>query len=227
MGKLITADDLRKLAGDAKQVVIPKGSILSPSALDLAKEMKISLHWGAPEDAINVSGSQCANAVSEKNIAAREPWGRQTTESRTDSSTLKFSQNEVVDVVRAVVGRMLKPACENPRVTHVKASAVVMEPFDQAPPGQKIMLKDVVTSREANLGAGFMSFDRSSFPWHLTYDEIDYVVEGTFTLQTGGKTYTCQAGDVMYIPKDTHVTFGSPAQAKVFYVTYPSNWSEV
>ena len=102
-----------------------------------------------------------------------------------------------------------------------------LEPFDQAPPGQKILLKDVVTSREGNLAAGFMSFDHSELPWHLTYDEVDYVVEGVFTLQANGRTYTCQAGDVLYIPKDTHVVFGSPSQTRVFYVTYPANWAEV
>lgn len=217
MSNLITATELRALAGNSKQVSLPKGSILTPSAYDAAKEENITLLWVARGNEIVSAQKLAPSTTSVPTLAGP-----------VDGCTQKLmTQAEVVEVVRTVVGRMMKPACANPRVTHVKASDVVMEPFDQAPPGQKILLKDVVTSRDANLGAGFMSFDHSSLPWHLTYDEVDYVVEGTFTLQAGGKTYTCNAGDVMYIPKDTQVVFGSPSQAKVFYVTYPANWSEL
>jgi ethanolamine utilization protein EutQ len=192
--KLITETELRALAGDSKQVVIPSSSILTPSALDMAKFMNLTLQR---EEATPVSA------------AGSEP-----------------SVEEIRRIVKMVLEQKTKPVCTNPRVTHVQGSSIKLEPFDQAPPGQIIHLKDVVTSREGNLAAGFMTFDHSELPWHLTYDEVDYVVEGTFTLQANGKTYTCQAGDVMYIPKDTHVVFGSPAHTRVFYVTYPANWAE-
>lgn len=194
MKKLITETELRALAGDSKQVVIPSGSILTPSALDMIKFMNLTLQR---EDATPVSAS------------GSEP-----------------SVEEIRRIVKMVLEQKTKPVCANPRVTHVQGSSIKLEPFDQAPPGQIIHLKDVVTSREGNLAAGFMTFDHSELPWHLTYDEVDYVVEGTFTLQANGKAYTCQAGDVMYIPKDTHVVFGSPAHTRVFYVTYPANWAE-
>lgn len=200
MAKLISATELRELAGDSKQVVVPAGAILTPSAYDLAKEMNL--------------------AIIRQSADAAQPAGRQ--DARPDPCA-----GEVQEIVRRVLDKMTKPACANSRLTHVRAAGVVLDPFDQAPPGQKIKLKDVVTSREANLGAGFMEFDHSEFPWHLTYDEVDYVVSGTFTLQSGGTTYTCQAGDVLYIPKDTKVVFGSPTQARVFYVTYPANWADL
>jgi len=200
MAKLISAAELRELAGDSKQVAVPAGAILTPSAYDLAKEMNLAIIRQSTESA--------------------QPAGRQ--EAKPDPCA-----SEVQEIVRRVLDKMTKPACANPRLTHVRAAGIVLDPFDQAPPGQKIKLKDVITSREANLGAGFMEFDRSEFPWHLTYDEVDYVVAGTFTLQSGGTTYTCQAGDVLYIPKDTKVVFGSPEQARVFYVTYPANWADL
>jgi ethanolamine utilization protein EutQ len=99
-----------------------------------------------------------------------------------------------------------------------------MEPFAQAPAGQKIGMTDVITERDGNLGAGFMTFEKSKLPWTLTYDEMDYVVEGEFTVETGGKLYTMKPGDVFYIPKNTSVVFSSPSFCKVFYVVYPSNW---
>ena len=199
MAKLISAAELRELAGDKKQVAVPVGAILTPSAYDLAKEMNLTI----------IRNSE-ADQPASRQQAGQEPC-----------------VSEVQEIVRRVLDKMTKPACANPRLTHVKAAGIVMEPFEQAPSGQQIKLKDVITSREANLGAGFMEFDRSEFPWHLTYDEVDYVVEGTFTLQSGGVTYTCKAGDVLYIPKDTKVVFGSPTQARVFYVTYPANWADL
>lgn len=201
MKKLITETELRVLAGDAKQVVIPADSILTPSALDMAKFMNLTI------------------TRSETIFATSSP-------SAPLSSGGEASDDEIRRIVRTVLEQKSKPACPNPRVTYVQGSSVKLEPFDKAPPGQIIHMTDVVTAREGNLAAGFMTFEKSELPWHLTYDEVDYVVEGTFTLKVNGKTYICQAGDVLYIPKDTHVVFGSPTQTRVFYVTYPANWAE-
>ncbi len=202
MKKLITETDLRALAGDGKQVVIPVGSVLTPSALDMVKFLNLTVVQGeaAPAVASTTAGSSFCG----------EP-----------------SNEEIRRIVRSVLEQKAQPICPNPKVTYVQGSSVKLDPFDQAPPGQIIHMKDVVTSREANLAAGFMTFDKSELPWHLTYDEVDYVVEGTFTLKANGKTYTCRPGDVMYIPKDTQVVFGSPTQTRVLYVTYPANWAEV
>lgn len=202
MKKLITETELRVLAGDEKQITIAADSILTPSALDVAKLMNLTIIRGG--------------LAQEGAVAPTSP-----------ASCVEASDDEIRRIVREVLGQKAKPACLNPRVTYVQGSSVKLEPFDQAPAGQDIQLKDVITSREGNLAAGFMTFSKSELPWNLTYDEVDYVVEGTFTLKANGKTYTCQAGDVMYIPKDTQVVFGSPAQAKVFYVTYPANWSDL
>jgi ethanolamine utilization protein EutQ len=209
MRKLITEAELRTLAGDAKQVVIPADSILTPSAQDMAKLMNLAI--------IRECGPRAVEPGCVQTVGAPVP---------TTSGQAMPDKAEIQRIVQAVLAQKSRPICANPRLTHVKASEVVLEPFEQAPPGQKILLKDVVTAREGNLAAGFMTFDHSELPWHLTYDEVDYVVEGTFTLQANGKTHTCQAGDVMYIPKDTHVVFGSPARTRVFYVTYPANWAE-
>ncbi len=202
MKKLITETDLRALAGDGKQVVIPAGSVLTPSALDMVKFLNLTVVQGEAAPAASsttVGSSFCGDP----------------------------SNEEIRRIVRSVLEQKAQPICPNPKVTYVQGSSVKLDPFDQAPPGQIIHMKDVVTSREANLAAGFMTFDKSELPWHLTYDEVDYVVEGTFTLKANGKTYTCQPGDVMYIPKDTQVVFGSPTQTRVLYVTYPANWAEV
>lgn len=201
MAKLISAAELREMAGDSKQVSVPAGAILTPSAYDLAKEMNLTL----------LRENEKTKAVAQ---ILPEPAGA-------------ADSGEVARIVQRVLEKMNRPACAQPRLTKVKGADVALEPFDKAPPGQNIKLKDVITSREANLGAGFMEFDRSEFPWQLTYDEVDYVVSGTFILKSGGQVFTCQAGDVMYIPKGTQVVFGSSTQARVFYVTYPANWADL
>ena len=71
-----------------------------------------------------------------------------------------------------------------------------------------------------------MTFEKCEMPWTLEYDEVDYVIEGVFTIETGGKLYTMKPGDVFHIPKGTSVVFGSPSFGKVFYAVYPSNWMD-
>jgi len=220
--KLITAMDFQKMAGNGKQVAIPSGAVLSPSAVDLAKQMRVEI----------IRDNTCAQLLKQENAGRAEPIPVVTDQKCSSPEKLTGSDQAVTDgdlpvIIRRVLAEVLKPACPNPPVTHIHGDGVVMDVFDQAPPGQKVMMKDVVTAREGNLGAGFMSYAHSQMPWKLTYDEVDYVVEGVFTLKVGANTYTCHAGDVMYIPKNTDVVFGSPTQTKVFYVTYPANWADL
>ena len=56
---------------------------------------------------------------------------------------------------------------------------------------------------------------------------IDYVIEGTLTITIDGKTYTAHAGDVLFVPANSKVVWGSPDRARVFYATYPANWADL
>ena len=88
-----------------------------------------------------------------------------------------------------------------------------------------IRLLDVVTSADgAPIAGGFMSFHKGSFPWTLDYDEIEYVLEGELHIGTPQETTIGLPGDVLYVPKGTHITFGTPDWVKFFYVTYPAEW---
>ena len=71
-----------------------------------------------------------------------------------------------------------------------------------------------------------MSWGRDdSFPWKLDYDEIDLVLEGVLQISIDGRMLEGKAGDVFYIPKGSSITFGTPSRVRVFYVTYPADWS--
>ncbi|MDA8226187.1 MAG: cupin domain-containing protein [Desulfitobacterium hafniense] len=214
MKRLLTAVELRALVKDGKTVVLPAETILSPSAKDLAKELGINL---------TIEGSV-------SHLIDQQPKKEQDSLNSLNSSKKEASptsDSDIRKVVVKVLGEYLKPACPNPVPTHVKSEKVNIQDFEQAPPGQKIGMVDVVTSREGNLAAGFMTFERSSLPWFLTYDEVDYVVEGEFHLQVDNKLIKAGPGDVIYIPKHSKVVFSSPNFTKVFYVTYPANWAEI
>jgi len=234
MKKLITAADLRPMVGAERVVLVPKDAILTPSAKDLAKELGVEIAWedslthlclsvlpeggpqaGAPPSApaANVRGATEGGCGQSAGAAGPEA-----------SSPASVEPDQLKQIVAKVLAEMLRPS--GTKVTHVRGDQVAIEPFGMAPPGEKIGLRDVITAKDGNLCAGFMTFDHARLPWKLTYDEIDYVIEGDFTLKVGDREYVCRPGDVISIPNGTEVVFGSPTKAKVFYVTYPANWAD-
>lgn len=217
MGHFISATVLRDMVKNGKNIILEEDSILTPSAKDLAKELGITIMKGkheivSPNTYPNVRSSASAGQAEVKELEA--------------SSTGAMTSDELKKTVQRILGEALKPACEHPIATHIKGDRVVIQPFDQAPPGQKIGLTDVITAREGNLCSGFMTFDHSKLPWFLNYDEVDYIIEGDFVLEVDNKVFRAKAGDVVYIPKGSQVIFSSPTFCKVFYVTYPANWAD-
>jgi len=205
MGRFISEAVLREMAKTDKAILLEEDSVLTPSAKDLAKELGITITKGRQEIVSHgrkVHGtSEVKDVDSEKNADLKE-------------------------AVLKIMSEVLKPACENPKATHVVGKNVVIQRFLEAPPGQKVGLVDVIDARVGNLASGFMTFDHSRLPWFLNYDEVDYIIEGDFVLEVEGKVFRAVAGDVVYIPKGSKVVFSSPTFCKVFYATYPANWAD-
>lgn len=106
----------------------------------------------------------------------------------------------------------------------IKTSTVKCEPFEQ----EGVYLKDVVTLEEApRMGCGVMELDHTSFEWTLTYDEYDYVIDGTLEIEIDGRVITGKPGDIIYIPKGSHIHFQTPDKTRYVYFVYPANWSEL
>ena len=74
------------------------------------------------------------------------------------------------------------------------------------------------------LGCGIMEMERTTFPWTLGYDEIDYVISGKLTIQYGEQSVTAGPGELILIPKGSHIFFSVPDKARFLYVTYPADW---
>ena len=106
-------------------------------------------------------------------------------------------------------------------IIKIKTDTVKCERFQQ----DGVALKDVVTLEEApRMGCGIMELDHTSFEWTLTYDEYDMVIDGTLEIEIGGRVLTGKPGDIIYIPKNSHIHFQTPSTARYAYFVYPADW---
>ena len=92
-------------------------------------------------------------------------------------------------------------------IIKIATETVKCERFEQ----DGVALKDVVTLEEApRMGCGIMELDHTSFEWTLTYDEYDLVLEGTLEIEIDGRVVTAGPGQIIYIPKNSHIHFQTP-----------------
>jgi ethanolamine utilization protein EutQ len=111
-------------------------------------------------------------------------------------------------------------------VLRVETRGLPLDPFPfPVPPEMDVRLRDVVTAADGSpVAAGVMSLREGSFPWELTYDEVQLVLEGELHLGTDEGTVVGLPGDLLYVPKGTCLTFGTPSWTRFLYVTYPAEW---
>jgi len=74
------------------------------------------------------------------------------------------------------------------------------------------------------LGAGFVRLTSADIPWAIKYDEMIYVIEGTFTVETDTDSLTANAKDSIWLPAGTRLTYKCD-NALLFYAIYPSDWA--
>lgn len=114
-------------------------------------------------------------------------------------------------------------------VASIKLKAVAVDERNRMDTGTKtdiVYTKDLLTVEESpRLGCGLMEMKETTFDWTLTYDEIDYVIEGFLDIVIEGRTVHAEAGEVIFIPKNTKIQFSAPAYARFLYVTYPADWA--
>lgn len=139
----------------------------------------------------------------------------------------------IEDIVRKVIEEQMNQSQKQNRIEDksgvigIKAGEVKPEPFDTGKAGDKVFLKDIFSLEESpRLGAGIMEMEETTFDWTLTYDEVDYVIEGTLEVIIDGRKVVGNKGDVILIPKNTKIQFSTPNFARFMYVVYPANWAD-
>lgn len=99
--------------------------------------------------------------------------------------------------------------------------------LDTGNPADRVWTRDLFTLEQSpRLGAGLMVMEHTTFPWHLAYDEIDYVISGRLTVISPAGPVTAGPGQVILIPKDSDIQFSAPESARFLYVTYPADWQK-
>ena len=143
---------------------------------------------------------------------------------------LPINKNTLIQLLKMILaGETASFQCEqhDSGLKVVKGESVKMAPFDTGDPNAKVYYQELISKEEAQISAGFLEIDHSSFDWELTYEEIDYVISGTLEITIEGQTFTANPGDVVFVPKDSKVTWCSPNKVKLFYATYPANWPDL
>ncbi|BDE88765.1 MULTISPECIES: cupin domain-containing protein [Intestinimonas] len=132
----------------------------------------------------------------------------------------------IEELVRRVL--LEKLGGNGPRVKKVEVprlDVAAEHRMDTGNPADRVWTRDLFTLEEApRLGCGLMVMERTTFPWTLTYDEMDYVIEGRLDILVDGQTVSAGPGEVLYIPKDTSIQFSVRDKARFLYFVYPANW---
>ncbi|PEQ85612.1 ethanolamine utilization protein EutQ [Bacillus sp. AFS006103] len=216
MKKLICVKDVEAVEKQGQKVLyINCKTIITPAAKDAAKVFGIEF--------------STEQKSSESELSKLE-----------NSSSGKIDSQMIYTVLKALSDKgLLKGLVENlPTAPYmaerdggglklIRGNSVKFDVFDTGNPANKVFYQELISKDESSMSAGFLTIEKSSFEWELTYEEIDYVIEGTVTVSINGKTYTAYPGDVLYVPSGSKVVWGSPDKAKIFYTTYPANWADL
>ena len=141
------------------------------------------------------------------------------------------------DIIDEVIRRVMQEQMNNKAnairqedksgVISIKTEKIIPKPFETGKVGDKVLLTDVFSLEESpRLGCGIMEMDKTTFDWTLTYDEVDYIIDGTLVIIIDGRKIVGNKGDIILIPKNTKIQFSAPEFARFMYVVYPANWAE-
>lgn len=243
MKRLITAETIRqaKLSGQQEVEVVPSKCIITPEARSVAEELGIEIvemsvcpSAGSSQKQIEAPAANASdNSYGNVNIAdirtailAQLPAGG-VSEEILNQLIQKVAAEQKLAARAAGEGAGANQAVYTSKrgVKRIKGNQVAMGIFAEAGKDKQIGLADVITAADHSpMAAGYMSWTNTFFPWTLTYDEINIVLEGELHIVNGGETAIAKAGDVLFIPKGSSIEFGTPTSVRFVFVTYPANY---
>lgn len=214
---VITAQMVESAAPNGR-LDVPQGALLTPLARDVARDLGVSLVLpGAGELAAAPAGVSAAAS---------------------SAGTDEFS-----DRVRSIVAALLatggageaagstpsnhSATTRQPVVKLCRQQDAVLEdfPYPGPPAGMSVQTGDVVTADDgAPMAAGYMTLTKGTFEWVFSYDEVQVVLEGELHIGTPQGVRVAKAGDIMFVPKGSQITFGTPSWTRFVYVTFPADW---
>jgi ethanolamine utilization protein EutQ len=249
MKRLITAETVRKEhAGGKKSIeaVLPQ-CIVTAEARQVAEQLGVTIVETLEAVGSARAGGQRTNDVPAGNSGAGACRGADLAKIKAEVLSRLPKGAVSGDVVEQLVQKFVAESAAGARpaqagaalpeaaafdtqviesgIKKVAGDSVRFGLFDGAGRESQVGVADVVAAADGSpMGAGFMSWKNCFFPWTLTYDEVDYVIEGELHIRCGGETVVGKAGDVIFIPRNTAIEFGTPGEVRFLYVAYPANW---
>jgi len=148
-----------------------------------------------------------------------------------------MNEEALMGIIRDVIAELVLPDhsvdCSQEKdpsgVIRIDPGKVRAEPFPfpiESPTGSVRLIDVLDLAQSPRLGCGIMEMDQTSFEWTLAYDEIDYVIDGALEVIVEGRPVRAEAGQILFVPKDTKLRFSAPGSVRFMYVVYPANWAE-
>lgn len=137
-----------------------------------------------------------------------------------------MNRTELESLIREILSELMPDTSEQIKKVALQTISVnESDRLETENPNDQVYTHDLFTlTQSPRLGCGIMEMTRTEFPWTLSYDEIDYVISGTLTIQYGSRSVTAKAGELILIPKGSSIRFSVPDFARFLYVTYPADW---
>lgn len=224
MKRLICAKDIEALILNGEKVFYMDGSeIVTPSAQDLARINGIIFTTEAPTGKVQQSNDVVVSNVEKQEITKFPSLENMDNEMLMNLFKAMLDKGLLQQMLECLKGNKLpfEAECDGNGFKVVRGNTVKMEVFDTGNPDANVHYQELVGEKDSRMRAGFLTIEKSKFNWELTdYEEINYVIDGTLTIEINGKTYIAHAGDVLFVPMGSKVVWGSPDKAKVFYTTY-------
>src|SRR5687767_3318302 len=91
----------------------------------------------------------------------------------------------------------------------------------------RLFLADVIdASNSSSMSAGFARYAKGAQnDWIVTYDEVLVITKGVFSVVSEGTTTTAKAGEIIFLKKNTKLTYRADEDSELVYVSYP-HWAE-
>ena len=131
-------------------------------------------------------------------------------------------------LVRQIVMEKLgQSSCPVKKLSVPQLDVTEKHRMDTGNPADRVWTRDLLTLEESpRLGCGLMVMERTTFPWTLNSDELDYVISGHLDILINGQTVSAGPGEVIFIPKGSSIQFSVKDKARFLYFVYPANWQE-
>jgi len=146
---------------------------------------------------------------------------------------MDYNRTDIESLVRKILLEELAGKGSAKRVSKAGVVSISLPSLDVRPedrldtgnPEHQVYTRDLLTLEESpRLGLGLMTMDKTTFPWHLDYDEVDYVIEGRLDVISGDEVMSAGPGEIIFIPKGSDIQFSVKDKARFIYVTYPADW---